>query len=301
MTRQAMMGRRTAHSEWTSKQGSARALVLLIVFLALGAGLGLLILRRPAQPVTQPERVELSEPSLTVLAHLEQPVEMRFYSLLDPQSDARLRALSGHVSKLLAAYSQESSGKVMVLVQTNVNPNVALAEGIKGFDLDKGEGSYLGISVSCAGNKEVLAQLSPEWEPALEADISRAIAKVGVKDSRSTPAAKPAVEDAALIEQIQQEIPNLATMSTEDAIRAVRAKSVEEFTQAISKMNELVKEATEQLAKAQHEGSAADQQEAFKALQAAQAAETQVLKQIAADSQQRVEALKRVKGRGSVK
>ena len=67
--------------------------------------------------------------------------------------------------------------------ETNANPNAALADGIKGFNLEKGEGCYLGIALSSKGKKEVLPQLSPEWEPALESDVSRAILRLSQSSS----------------------------------------------------------------------------------------------------------------------
>ena len=58
-----------------------------------------------------------------------------------------------------------------------------MAEGIKGFDLDKGRGCYLGLAVSSVGKKEVLPQLYPAWEAALEPDVSRAIERVSMKSA----------------------------------------------------------------------------------------------------------------------
>src|SRR5262249_20761529 len=153
----------------------------------------------------------------------------------------------------------------------------------------------LGIALSCSAKREVLPQLSPDWEPALEADVSRAIQRVSDTASRPKISASPVKEDRALVEQIQSEIPNLASLSLEDATRVVRENSLKVFTETATRMNELVQEATTDYVEAQKQGSAADQQEALKKLQAAQAAETETLKEIAAESQLRIEAIKKIK------
>ena len=295
-----MRGRKIATDVSRSgEHGGARTVVLATVFFLLGLLVIAFLFRQPAQPIaTNPERVELSPPSKALLAHLDQPVEIRFYSLLDPASESGLRTFSDRVERFLAAYSQNSLGKVTFTPQTNVNANAALAEGIKGFNLDKGEGCYLGIAFYCAGKNEVLPQLSPDWEPALEADVSRAIQRVSDTASRPKLSANSVKEDRALIEQIQGEVPNLASLSLEEAIRAVRENSVKAFTETVSKMNELVQEATADYVKAQKQGSTADQQEALKKLQAVQATETEMLKQVAAESQLRIEAVKKLKAGG---
>jgi hypothetical protein len=296
MTAPATSRRLAAVRTRSGEFGNARTVVLVVVFFALGLAVSALLLRHPATPVaTGTQQIELSQSSRKVLERLGQPVEVRFYSILDPGSGANLRAFSDHVEQLLTAYAQTAPGKVMLVPQTNINPNAAMANGIKGFDLDKGEGCYLGITFSAAGKKEVLARLSPEWESALEADISRSIERVAGSDSRSKPAAKPTAEDASIAEQIKHDIPNLQSLSLEDAIRVLRENSVKEFATTATKMNERVQQATEDLVKAQKEGSVADQQAALKRLQAAQAEETQALNKIAADSQLRIDSLKRLK------
>jgi hypothetical protein len=284
---------------WSGEHGSARTLTLVAVFFLLGLLVSAYLFRQPGRPVaTNPQQLELSSPSKALLAHLDQPVEIRFYSLLDPASESGLRTFSDRVERLLVVYSQNSMGKVTFIPQTNVNANAALAEGVKGFNLDKGEGCYLGIAFSCAGKNEVLPQLSPDWEPALEADVSRAIQHVSHAAAGVKASARPVKEDRALVEQIQSEIPNLASLSVEDAIRVVRENSVKVFTETVARMNELVQEATTDYVKAQKQGTAADQQEALKKLQVAQAAETETLKEIAAESQLRIEAVKKLKAGG---
>ena len=296
-----MLGRKVATDlSRSGERGGARTVVLGIVFFLLGLLVIAFLFREPGRPpvTANPERAELSQPSKALLAHLDQPVEIRFYSLLDPASGSGLRSFSDRVERLLDSYSQNSMGKVTFVAQTNANANAALAEGIKGFSLDKGEGCYLGIALSCAGKKEVLPQLSPDWERALEADVSRAIQHVSEAAAGVKTSASPAKEDRVLVEQIQSEIPNLASLSLEEAIRVVRENSVKVFTETVARMNELVQEATTDYVKAQKEGTTADQQEALKKLQAVQATETEMLKQVAAESQLRIEAVRKLKASG---
>jgi hypothetical protein len=229
---------------------------------------------------------------------LNKPVEIRFYSILDPNAPPNLREFSARVAQLLAAYQQAAAGKVVLDALTNADPNAARLDGIKGFNLDKGEGCYLGVALNCAQKREVLAQLSPEWQPALEADISRAIERVAGTGVPAKPVANTAPENEATLQEIQREIPNLSTLSMEDAARIIRERSLSEFTATVNKMNELVQGAQADLVKAQKEGSAAEQEAAMKRLQAIQSEQAQKLKQVAADSQARMDALKKLKTDG---
>ena len=46
------------------------------------------------------------------------------------------------------------------------------------FNIDKGEPCYLGVALAFKGHKESLSRLSPDWEQAVEPDITRAIARL---------------------------------------------------------------------------------------------------------------------------
>ena len=54
----------------------------------------------------------------------------------------------------------------------------AFADGLKSFNLDKGNACFLGIVVASGTQKELLPQLSPDWEQAVEPDLTRAIARL---------------------------------------------------------------------------------------------------------------------------
>jgi hypothetical protein len=196
---------------------------------------------------------------------------------------------------LLKAYELTSAGKVVVSKPVNADPESALAEGIRGFDLDKGQGCYLGLALSSGGKKEVLAQLSPAWEQGLEADLSRAIERVSAKVSPTASPIRNQNGSLVAVEDLRTRIPNFDSLSLEDALRTSRTQAIEEFNAAATRMNQLVQEAQASLVKAQKEGSAADQEAAMKKLQELQATQTDTLKQIAAGSQARIEAITKVK------
>lgn len=292
-------------SPWRSRlaeQGGVRSILLPLICFALGLAVSALWSQRASHPVpggqTSPE---LSESTGKVLEHLTQPVEIRFYSLLDPSAPASLAAFAQRVDQLLSVYQQRANGKIVLTglsTQTNTSPDAALADGIKGFDLDKGEGCFLGVALSCAGKKEVLSQLSPEWEPALEADVTRAIQRVNESAARGQVAVGATPIGADVVEQIRQRIPNLDSVPLNEAIRSLREDSIKEFTTAAAEMQTRVQEAQARLVQAKNGGSAAEQDVAMKGLQAAQAEQARRLKEIAANSQARIEAAKQLKSSG---
>jgi hypothetical protein len=296
-----MIDRRlTTGAQLPGRQGNVRTVVLLVVSFCLGLFLSVAWFhRQPAPvPVSQPQ-IELSQSTKAILSLLDKPVEMRFYSLLDPNSPATLRDFATRVEQLLTAYQQASADKVVLVAQTNSDANTALADGIKGFNLDKGEGCYLGLSLSCAGKKEVLAQLVPDWESALEADVSRAIQRLGPKASSAAAPAGTAPADSALAEELQRKIPNLPSVSLEDGLRTLREESVKEFTAAVNEMHTQVQDAQARLVQAKTSGSAEEQETAMKQLQSIQTSHAQRLRELAANSQALIEALKKLKAGGN--
>jgi len=281
----------------TRQSGSVRRAVLVVLFFCLGVALSAMWFRQPAKPVPQAEPgIALSPSTKTVLDHLNSPVEVRFYSILDPSSPTSLRDFSARVKELLAAYQQAAPGKLTFNAPAATDANTALADGIAGFNLDKGEGCYLGFTLSCAGKREVLPQLAPEWEQALEADISRAIQRVTANPANErggTLAGTPA--DSLAAESVKRVIPNLDSVSLEDGIRILRENSLKEFTTAVGEMQAQVREAQARLAQAKASGSPTDQDTALKQLQAVETANAERLKEIAANSQARLDALKKLK------
>ena len=124
----------------------------------------------------------MSDATLTVLQKLDSVLEIRFYSVLDPASvPDSVMAFAGRVNQLLSAYQQAAGGKIKLTrfdSQSNLNHNAARADGVQAFNLDKGEPCYLGVALVFNGRKETLPHLSPEWEQALEPDLTRAIIRL---------------------------------------------------------------------------------------------------------------------------
>jgi hypothetical protein len=284
--------------------------VLVLVFLVTVAVVGAIWLYQAAHrgPVvssepTGPQLPVLSDSTLGMLQKLDGPVEIRFYSVLDPATVGdSLIAFAGRVDQLLAAYQQAAGDKIRLTrigPQSGLNPNVAAADGVQVFNLDKGEASCLGIALALKGRRETLARLSPEWESALEADLTRALVRLQ-EAPRPVPVAGIASVAVSQIntnavQEVKALIPNLSSVSVEEGTRILREAAVKEFTAAAKEMEAQVKEAEQRLTQAQNSGSAADQQAAMKHLEQVQAEQTEKLKQIAARSKTQVDALQQIK------
>jgi len=289
------------------ERGEAKIILLVLASFLLGAAVGAYwVYRRPAPSAPGPQEQSLSqaaglsESSKAVLSHLVSPVEIRFYSVLDPaRSPDSLRAFAGRVDQLLAAFQREANEKLTVTLsnsQSYANMNAAQRDGIKPFDEDKGEPSFLGIAVINKDQKASLPQLSPGWEPALEYDIARAI--LGTMNTAASVSASLAMTpkvDSSSVEEIKRLIPNIESVSLADATRILREASVTEFAAAANQFQTQLSQAQSRLKAAQNGGSKAEQQAAIKDLQQVQAEQTARLKEIAAKAQAQIEALKQVK------
>ena len=102
----------------------------------------------------------MSAPTRAVLNRLDAPLEIRFYSVLDPASVSdSVTAFARRVDELLSAYQQAAGDKIKVTrftSESNLNPNAAPADGIHAFNLDKGEACFLGLALVFKGHKESL-------------------------------------------------------------------------------------------------------------------------------------------------
>jgi hypothetical protein len=168
-----------------------------------------------------------------------------------------------------------------------------VADGIKPFNMDKGDACYLGLVVVCSGHKASLASLAPEWEQALEPDLSRAIAGVDLSVPHPPPAAKA---DKAALAAVRQAIPNLDSVSVEDGSRQLRAASIAEFKKTAQEMQAKVQQAEDRFIEAQNSQSEEDRQAALTDLQRVKNEQTEKLKEIALESKAQVEALQQLKG-----
>lgn len=267
--------------------------VLLIAIFAAGVAAGALWFSAKGHNKSTGE-VALSDGTKAVLRQLDAPVEIRFYSLLDPASvPASLQAYADRVPQLLAAYEREGGGKVKVGVfnnRTNFDANGASADGIKPFNLSKGDACYLGITVTRKSQKEVFSQLGAEWEAALESDLSRCISRLA-EPVASTPVIAAPVDPAAVV-AVQKTIPNLGSVTVDDGKRIIRENTLNEFQAAISELEGKIKEAEQNVLAAQTD---ADKQAAISKLHGLQAQQMEKLQEIAAKLKAQSDALEQLK------
>ena len=293
----------------TGEQAGVRTIIIVLTFFLAGMALGAFLLYRstrtakPGAHATQPST--LSDGTRAVLQRLSSPVEIRFYSLLDPASVSESdRAFAGRVDSLLSEYQREGAGKInltrhLALADPGA-ANAAAADGIKPFNLDKGDACFLGIAVACEGRKEALAQLFPEWEPALESDLTRAIARVMGSTPSASAVPEPPKTDKAALEEVKRLVPNFASVSVDDGMLTLREAALKDFQATASEAEIKVKEAQQRLAEAQKGGSDADKQAALKALQQLQAEQTEKLRQISARTQDSNRGAQTTQGSGPV-
>lgn len=293
-------------------QANLRGLVLALGFFVLGGAAAALWLRYAAHRSAaasdsglagKPGAV-LSDSTRAVLQRLQAPVEIRLYALLDPAGTMEsLRAFAGRVDELVSRYEQESDGKIKVTrcqARSNETEKAAGADGLKAFNIDKGDACFLGLAVVGGGRKESLPHLAPEWEPALESDLTRAILRLLEATAPARPAAITPPADPANIEEVKRAFPDLASVSVEEGTRVLRETALKDFQAAAKEMDLKLKEAEQRVVQARNGQSEGEQQAALKNLQQVQAEQTARLQQIAAQLQGRISALKQLKSPESV-
>jgi hypothetical protein len=292
---------------YRGEEAGVQGIVLVLALLLVVAAVSTVWLYRAAhrgpaatgEPTgTQP--AALCDTTLTVLQKLDSVLEIRFYSVLDPATVPNsVMAFASRVDQLLSAYQQAAGGKIRLTridAPSKLNPNTARADGVQVFNLDKGEACYLGVALAFQGRKETLPYLSPEWEQAVEPDLTRAIIRL-VEAPRPAGATTlaPLEVNTNAVQEVKALISNLGTVSVEEGTRILREAALKDFTAAAKEMEKQVKEAEQRLTKAQNGGSDADQQAAMKHLQQVQAEQTEKLKQIAAKSKAQIDALQQLK------
>ena len=291
----------------TGEEARVLGITLVLVFLLLGIAVSAMWLYRaahsgPANVSGEPtgsQPLALSESAKAVLARLDSPLEIRFYALLDPATvPDSLTVFAGRVGQLLSAYQQKAGGKIKVTsftAQSNPDANAVVADGITVFNLDKGEACYLGVALVLNGRKETLSHLLPEWEKALEPDVTRAIIRLMDAARPVTIPTTVSQINTAAIQEVRALIPDLAAVSVESGKQILRDAALKDFTAAAKEMQAQVKEAEQRLTQAQNGGTDVEQQAAMKHLQQVQTEQTDKLKQIAARSQAQIDALQQLK------
>jgi hypothetical protein len=235
------------------------------------------------------ENSGLSGPTKKLLGQLQSPVTIRYYSLLPTGSaDAALQAFAGRVAQLLEAVQAAGGDKIQLSSVTEpaeTNITAATADGIQPFNLDKGDACFLGMIVTSGKNTESLARLQPEWEPALESDLARAILRVAgtVAPAKLAPeVAKPSSETIATINRL---IPDVNAVSTDQASQIFNAEYLKQCGEVGAHMEAQVNAAAQQVVQAQNSGSATDLEAAQKKLAQAQLAQGEKLKDLAVQLQ----------------
>ncbi len=275
-----------------------RGLVLGLAFFGAGIALSAWWFSRTASPAPESRGPPpLSDATKAVLQRLRAPVELRFYSLLDPGSVASSGCnFSKRVDQLLLQYEQEAGGKIKVARVNTISAvadKAAEADGIKAFNIDKGNACFLGIAVVRGEQKASLSSLTPEWEAALESDLSRAIAGVDAVGSQGQVAVKA---DAASLAAVKQTITNLDAVSVEDGSRLLRVAALAQFQKTAQEMQAKVKQAEERFLQGQENQSKAEQDAALKDLRQLQKEQIKKLQEIALESKAQQEALRQLKG-----
>jgi hypothetical protein len=302
--------RPTAPRVYRRAAGQSSILLVVAVLVALGVGMaaGIFWARRAAANPTAAATAgaggedgsTLSDGTRSILKRIESPVEIRFYTLLDPAvTPEELKSFTRRVDALLGSYEREAGGKIKVTrvtAQSSAMEKAAGADGLKPINLGTSDIGFLGIAVASKGFKETLPRLAPEWEAALEIDLSRAIASAAdAAAAASATAVTKAKPDPLTVEELKRALPNLESLSLEEGTRALRDAALKDFAKATEELQSELKVAQERFKQAQASGSETEQQAAMKVLQELQGRQAERLKEIASKSQAQIDALKKLK------
>ena len=286
------------------EQAGARTILLFAVVFLLGIAVSaawffLGSKRSPTGGNGDPPAIQLSENTRAVLTRLASPLEIRFYALLDPASGPdSMTDFPARVEQLLSAYQQGAGGKIKVTSvnsPSTANANAARADGLEAFNSQKGDACYLGVALVIKGHKETVPRLSPEWEQALEPDLTRAIVRLLDAGRADTVSLVVSQANATAVQEIKALIPNLAAVSVQQGNEILRDAAFKDFTAATIEMQIQVKEAEQRLVQTHNGGSEAEQQAAMKHLQEVQAEQTEKLKQIAGRSRTQLDTFQQLK------
>jgi hypothetical protein len=289
--------------EATSHRQSARSLVPMLVIVALAVGIALSVYFG-FRPGKLARGVALSPATRKALQDLRQPVQATFYSILSTNSGPTLPLFSKRVRALLDAYRDASNGKFTVRsvdAPANSTSEDPAFEGLRGFDLQGGNPSFLGMVLKSGDRKEVLPLLSPDYESALEADITRALTRLEEAGPAPAPASAAQASapgpDPAIVETVKAAVPNYASISFDEGARTLRQNMLEEIQKAGEEGQAKILEAQSNLARLQQSGTPAEQEEARKAVTQAERDRTARFQEIIAKSQAELQALQQLKNK----
>lgn len=241
----------------------------------------------------------LSPATINLLAALPAPVTIHFYSLLPAGSaDQSLTAFSGRVRQLLDAVQAASDGKVTIAsteTPSDAGADAAKADGLQVFNLDKGDACYLGLAIASGKSKESMSRLQPEWEPALEYDLARAIARIAAGNAPAQPAPEVAKPSPELIASIKNLIPDASTVSVEQANQLFHVEYLKQCGEVGAEAEANIQVAQQKVVEAQASGSAQDVEAARKNLLQVQLAQGEKLKALATRLQTQLAVFQRMK------
>jgi hypothetical protein len=282
----------------TAGPSRRRAPVLALVGFLLGVALTFAWFEYGKNRLSAERAPGLSSDTLDLLRHLNSPVQIRFYSILPAGSSSQaLQEFSQRVDRLLSEFQNANPAKIQVvrnISAVETNADAATADGLRPFNLEKGEACFLGMTVADGERKESLAQLRPEWEPALPYDLTRAILRVA-EGAPPPVVAKSVPLTPALTNEILRLVPDINTTSPEDAARIFRQDFVNQLAKAGAEMEAQVNAAAQEVVKAQSSGSPAELEAARKKLSQVQLEQTEKLKEVAAHLQLQLDAFQEMK------
>ena len=273
-----------------------RAPVLALCFFLAGIGLTVAWYEYGKNGLPGKNRAELSSGTLDLLRQLNTPVQLRFYSVLPAGTASQsLQDFSQRVDRLLSEFQDANPAKIQVVRNGSAaGADAAVADGLRPFNLEKGEACFLGVTVANGDRKESLAQLQPEWESALPSDLARAILRVAA-ETPPPAVAKIVPLTPAITNEILRLIPNLDATSAEDANRIIHQDFLNQCAKAGAEMEAKINAAAQEVVKAQDDGSAADLEAARKKLSQVQFDQTEKLKEVAAHLQLQLDAFQQMK------
>jgi hypothetical protein len=229
---------------------------------------------------------------------LNAPVQIQFYSVLPPGSASQsLQDFSQRVDRLLSEFQNANPAKIQVvrnISAAGANADAAAGDGLRPFNLEKGEACFLGISVANGERKESLVQLQPEWESALPSDLARAILRVAT-ETPPLVVAKSVPLTPAITNEIMRLIPNINAASPEDADRIFHQDFLNQCAKAGAEMEAQINAAAQKVVNAQNSGSPAELEAARKHLSQVQLEQTEKLKEVAAHLQLQLAAFQQMK------
>jgi hypothetical protein len=195
----------------------------------------------------------LSAGARDVLQNLNRAVEVRFYGLIqDRHGNEPWLAYAARVSELLQEFERAGAGKLRVIrvtaPLTEAARAAALAEGLEPLRMNRNEPDLLGLVVSQQNEKVVLSRLDPKWEAALEFDLARAIARVAGAGGVSEPQSNPGAVDAAATAELLRVLPDLDSLTLEQARQQLRDAALAEYKVAVAELQKELQEAQARLA-----------------------------------------------------